>query len=111
MKTELDILKQISKEEKTVFQAGQLLRTEIKNMTDTMHWPPRRCDLSVDKINLGNFLSKFLNVLLSGKITEIEASRMFRIKLSIGQDIVYTTLQMVEFVLLRVFFSHTVSKC
>ena len=58
MKTELDTLKQISKEEKTVFQAGQLLRTEIKNMTDTMHWPPRRCDLSVDKINLGNEVLK-----------------------------------------------------
>ena len=86
---ELDAVKASSQEDKTVFKAGQILRKEITSMEDTIPWPPQYRDLTVDKIYFGNHLSKFLNVLFSGKIIDVESMKMSRLRASIGQDIVY----------------------
>ena len=89
IKTELKTMKSSSHEEKTAIQAGQIIRKQIKNMTDNLNWPPCYNDLTTENIDLGNFVSTFLNVILSGKIGDPETSRMHRIKLSLGQDMIY----------------------
>ena len=58
-------------------------------MTDNLNWPPCYNDLTTENIDLGNFVSTFLNVILSGKIGDPESSRMHPIKLSLGQDMIY----------------------
>ena len=32
------------------------VRNEIRNMSDTMPWPPNISDLNVNKVNIGNYL-------------------------------------------------------
>ena len=58
-----------------------------------MPWPPSIKDLHISKINIGLPLSFFVNALLSGHIGESESSRVIRLKLSIGQDLVYAISQ------------------
>ena len=58
-------------------------------MKDTMPWPPSLSDLNISAVDIGETLSYFMNTLLPGGIREPTSARMIRLKLSIGQDLVY----------------------
>ena len=89
VKQELSTLKVSSKDEKTVFYAAKIMQNGIKGMTYKMNWPPSYTDLTTEKVDIGIHLSTFLNVILSGKLSEIDSTRLYRIKISLGQDLVY----------------------
>ena len=72
-----------------VTKGAMSVRNEIRNMSDTMPWPPNVSDLSVSKVNIGNYLETFMNIVLTGSSNVEISSRTNRLKLSIGQDIVY----------------------
>ena len=76
---------------KKLFSVQQKLfkRYEIKDMKDMMNWPPSYADLTPEKVDIGIHLSTFLNIILSGKLAEIDSSRLYCIKMSLGQDLVY----------------------
>ena len=69
-------------------KAANLIRNEIKSMKDTMPWPPSLSDLDISAVDIGE-TSYFMNTLLTGGIREPTSARMIRLKLSIGQDLVY----------------------
>ena len=46
IKTKPKTMKSPSHEEKTVIQAGQIIRKQIKNKTDNLNWPPCYNDLT-----------------------------------------------------------------
>ena len=56
-------------------------------MTEKMNWPPSYADLTTEEVDIGIHLSTFLNVILSGKLAEIDSTRLYRIKMSLGQDL------------------------
>ena len=58
-------------------------------MTDKMNWPPSYADLTAEKMDIGIHLSIILNVILSGKLAQIDSTRLYRIKMSLGQNLVY----------------------
>ena len=81
--------KKLTLQENEVVSAGKCIRREIKNMKDTMPWPPEVRDLGPDKFIIPHYLGCFMDSLL-GKISATEVSpRASRIKLSLTQDIVY----------------------
>ena len=43
-------------------------------MKDMMNWPPSYADLIPEKVDIGIHLSTYLNVILSGKLAEIDSS-------------------------------------
>ena len=55
-----------------------------------MPWPPQAADLKTENIELGQYLSMFLNSLLSGKVSLQSSGRVNRLRLSVGQDLLYT---------------------
>ena len=58
-------------------------------MTDKINWSPSYADLTAEKVDIGIHLSTFLTIILSAKSTEIDSTRFYRIKMSLGQDVVY----------------------
>ena len=88
-KQELSTLKAPTKDEKTNFYAAKIIRNEIKGMTDKMNWSPSYTDLTAEKVDIGIYLPTFLNDVLSDKLAEIDSTRLYRIKMSLGQDLVY----------------------
>ena len=77
------------KDEKSVFYTAKIIRNEIKGMTDKMNWPPSYTDLTTEKVDIGIHLSTFLNAILSCKLAEIDSTRVYRMNMSLGQDLVY----------------------
>ena len=65
------------------------MQNGIKGMTYKMNWPPSYTDLTTEKVDIRIHLSTFLNVILSGKLSEIDSTRLYRMKMSLGQDLVY----------------------
>ena len=88
-KFELDNLKSKSNSEKGIVSSALMIREKIKLLKDTMPWPPNVNDLDTSKINITDYLGLFLNTLLSGSSMESSSSKVNRLKLSIGQDLVY----------------------
>ena len=86
---ELNSIKTIENDSKIIFQAANIIRKEIKKMKDTMPWPPQACDLQEEAIKLGPHLSKFMNAVLSGKMTDTNSQRKSRLKMSLGQDMIF----------------------
>ena len=89
LKNDLDLFNSLNEQNKIVTKAAMSVRNEIRNMSDTMPWPPNVSDLSVSKVNIGNYLETFMNIVLTGSSNVEISSRANRLKLSIGQDIVY----------------------
>ena len=58
-------------------------------MEDTMPWPPQTSDSTKDKVKIGDKLESFLNTVFSGEVAMSKSDKFQRLKLSIGQDIVY----------------------
>ena len=85
----VEIMQQATESEKQLMKAANLIRNEIKSMKDTMPWPPSLSDLDISAVDIGETLSYFMNTLLTGGIREPTSARMIRLKLSIGQDLVY----------------------
>ena len=54
-----------------------------------MPWPPQAVDLKTEKIEVGEYLSMFLNSLLSGKVSMQSSERVNRFRFSIDQDRLY----------------------
>ena len=88
-KQELSTLKASSKDKKTVFYAAKIILNEKKSMADKMNWPPSYADVTTEKVDIGIYLSTFLNVILSGKLAEIDSTRLHRIKMTLVQDLGY----------------------
>ena len=70
-----------------------MICNDVKSMCDNMLWPPSIKDLHISEMNIGLPLSFFLNALLSDHVGESESSRVIRLKLSIGEDLVYAISQ------------------
>ena len=88
-KFELVNLKSKSNSEKCIVSSALKIREKIKALKDTMPWPPSVHELDTSKINITDYVALFLNTLLSGSSVESSSSRVNRLKLSIGQDLVY----------------------
>ena len=88
-KFELDNLKSKSNSEKCIVSSALMIRKKIKALKDTMPWPPSVHDLDTSKINITDYMALFLNTLLSGSSMESSSSGVNRLKLIIGQDLVY----------------------
>ena len=56
---------------KKLFYAAKIIRNEIKAITDKMNWPLSYADLTTEKVDIGK-----------------DSIRMYRIKMSLGQDLV-----------------------
>ena len=68
-----------------------MMREKIKTLKDTMPWPPDVHDLNTSKINITGYLDLFMSTLLSGCSMESSSGKVNRLKLPIGQDLVYAT--------------------
>ena len=86
---ELNLLKLSADVNKTVFQAASIIRNEIKSMKDTMPWPPQACNLTEKDAQLGPNLGTFMNVILSGKLSDSKSARISRLKLSLERFDIY----------------------
>ena len=54
-----------------------------------MPWPPQAADLKTENIELGKYLSMSLDSLLSGKVSMQSSEHVNRLRLFIGQDLLY----------------------
>ena len=54
-----------------------------------MPWPPQAADFKTENIELCQYLSMFLNSLVSGKVSMQSSERVNRLRLSVGQDLLY----------------------
>ena len=90
-KFELDNMKSKSNSEKGIVSTALMMREKIKTLKDTMPWPPDVHDLDTSKINITGYLDLFLSTLLSGCSMESSSGKVNRLKLPIGQDLVYAT--------------------
>ena len=88
-KFELDNLKSKSNLEKCIVSSVLIIREKIKTLKDTVPWLPSVRGLDTSKINITDYMALFLNTLLSRFSMESSSSRVNRLKLSIGQDLVY----------------------
>ena len=68
-----------------------MMREKIKTLKDTIPWPPDVHDLDTSKINITGYLDLFMSTLLSGCSMESSSGKVNRLKLPIGQDLVYAT--------------------
>ena len=82
-------IKTLSKHDKIVVHAADIVRKEIQGTTDQISWPPQANELRPEKINIGHFTDLFLNKLLSGEVIPSRSQRVSRLKLSFGQDLIY----------------------
>ena len=64
-----------------IIKCGKTIRTEIKELKDTLPWPPQPKDLSPESIQIPSSLNVFFNTVLDG--------RPRRLKLSLAQDMIY----------------------
>ena len=87
-RNELKEFQQLSEYEMVIMKAAFEIRKNIKAMNDTMPWPPSINDLNIASMHIGDPLSLFMNALLSGSIKDPLSTRVIRLKMSIGQDIV-----------------------
>ena len=78
-----------SKAEKIVSSAAKTIRNEIKGMTNEMNQPTSYADLTAEKVDIGIHLLTSLNVILSGKLEEVDSTLLYRIKMSLCQDLFY----------------------
>ena len=56
-----------------------------------MLFTPKAASLKTENIEPGKYLSMFLNSLLSGKVSMQSCKRVNRLRLSIGEDLLYAT--------------------
>ena len=89
LQKEHEKLKYANAEEKTVFNAAGIIRSEIRELKDEMPWPPQPEHLNVDNFSLPPYLDLFLHNLLSGRFAKDDSPRISRLKLSYGQDMMY----------------------
>ena len=85
----MDNSKNKSDSEKGIVSTELMIRKKIKTPRDTMPWLPNEHYLDTSKIDITDYLDLYLNTLLSGCSMESSSSKVNRLKLSIGQDLVY----------------------
>ena len=88
-KFELDNTKSKSNSEKDIVSTASMMRENIKTLKDTMPWPPDVHDIDTSKISITDYLDLFLSTLVSGCSMESTSSKVNRLKLSIGEELVY----------------------
>ena len=79
----------MTSDETSIFTAASTIRAQIRNMECKMSWPPQAANLKIENIKLGEYLSMFVNSLLSDKVSMQPYERLNRLRLSIGQDLLY----------------------
>ena len=80
-----------SREEKNgIANAANIIRKEIKDLTDELPWPPQPTDLEPDKFIIPSNLEAFLLYLFGGKEDDELSSRNSRYQHSLAQDLIYT---------------------
>ena len=75
-------------EEETLVNMAQLVQQEIRNLEDTMPWPPEPTDLTPEQLRILRKLDLLLDTLLQNK-TGVLNSRNGIVKLSFAQEIVF----------------------
>ena len=91
-KQELEKIQKMDCYKNTVYCATFNIRSDIKFTNDTMYWPPQAGDLSIDSfkhLNLDDSIFTFLNTILSSKASNSTSSRVARLKMSLGQDLIH----------------------
>ena len=88
LKNDLALLNLLNAQNKIITKAAMSVINEIRKMSGTMPWLPNISDLNGNKVNIGNYLETFMNIVLTGSSNVEVSSRANRLKLSIGQDIV-----------------------
>ena len=95
-KKELDALKEKyenqSIEEINLVKIMLSVREEIKDLTDSIPWPPQPKDLVPDKVEIPPLLNLVLTTLLQGR-AQVLNQKKERIRMSIGQDLVYAVTE------------------
>ena len=86
---ELETVKKLSVTDRNTYDAVIAIREQLREMEDTMSWPPQASDLTKDEIKIGDKLESFLNAVLSGQVAMSNSDKVQVLKLSIGQDIVH----------------------
>ncbi|XP_066925451.1 uncharacterized protein [Clytia hemisphaerica] len=75
-------------EEVQAIKTFDFIRKEIRNLTDTIPWPPQPQDLTPDKVVIPPMLNLLLSTLLKGKDGTL-SEKAERLKMSIAQDLIY----------------------
>ena len=88
-KFEMDNIRSKYNSEKDIVSTGLMMREKIKTLKDTIPWPPDVHGLDTSKRNITVYLDLFLSTLLSGCSIKSSSSKVNRLKLSTGQDLVY----------------------
>ena len=93
VKEENDQLKnEQQNEEEQFIKCFETLRKEVKQLNDTMPWPPQPEDLTPDKVVIPPMLNMALSRLLKSKDGTL-TEKAERLKMSIAQDIIYAVTQ------------------
>ena len=79
-------------EEEQFIKCFETLRKEVKQLNDTMPWPPQPEDLTPDKVVIPPMLNMALSRLLKSKDGTL-TEKAERLKMSIAQDIIYAVTQ------------------
>lgn len=72
-----------------VHQAALDLRETILSTKDTMSWPPKQSELTVDAVAIPDNVRSFLSTLLTGNREKSSSQRVQRLVNSFGQDLVF----------------------
>ena len=91
-KIELERVQKMTSDKKSILTAASTIRAQVRNMDCKMQWPPQTDDLKTENIELDEYLSIFWNSFLSSKVSLQSYERVNRLRLSIGQDLLYAIL-------------------
>ena len=95
LKDELDILKgkeRKSSEERELVNSVKMVRKEIKELDDSIPWPPQPNDLVPEKFTVPPYLNLLLTTLLQVESQQLQ-TKTERLKMSFAQDIIYAVTQ------------------
>ena len=87
---ELETIKKLSVTDIYIYDAAIAIREQLRKMEDTMPWPPQASNLTKDKIKTGDRLESSLNTVFSGEVAMSKSDKVWKLKLSFAQEIVYT---------------------
>ena len=89
LQKEFDADIKCNEEENVLLKSVEILQKVVTTIQNERPWPPQASHLTVESFNISDRLNSLLQKLLSGKYTDIDSLRVYRLKLSFSQDLIY----------------------